>query len=166
MRLLTKRSSGPPDIVAALCSQWIARSPGRKGVRARPLSKFVRQQRTVQTKTVIAFIVGSVLGFAVSHTLDVLSGSRFPIHAPARPSGVPAIAYWSGGPDGGNWFNCTRPSFEIWECSVYTDTTGTLVAQGKYKLAADPQRREFQPNLLVSDREIQLSGARLVKIER
>jgi hypothetical protein len=118
----------------------------------------------VQSKTIVVFVVGTALGFAVSQALEVLSAGRFAIPVPARPSGVPHNAHWSGGPDGGNWFDCVHANLDIWSCSVYADVTGVLVASGKYKLTAQSEKRELVPILLMSDDEIQLSGARLVKI--
>jgi hypothetical protein len=59
---------------------------------------------------------------------------------PVRPSSVPASAIWSGGADGGMWYDCvddvaTRSN----KCSIFFDPGGYLLITARYQLQ-DSQR--------------------------
>lgn len=54
---------------------------------------------------------------------------------PERPPSVPTTAIWSGGPDGGNWFDCdSKNNSEYNYCTVYADVTGVVLETGHYQL--------------------------------
>lgn len=55
------------------------------------------------------------------------------VHAPARPSGVPASAVWAGGVDGGAFIDCS-PSWngEPNPCTVYNDSVGDIDISGRF----------------------------------
>lgn len=64
---------------------------------------------------------------------------------PKRPSAVPATATWAGGADGGAWFLCDRSADStLFECKVYSDFDGSLLAQGNYALRAVSWTSESQ----------------------
>jgi hypothetical protein len=66
--------------------------------------------------------------------LIMLSGCTG-VSDPERPGNVPATAIWSGGPDGGNWFDCdSGKNSEYNNCAVYADVTGVVIESGKYQL--------------------------------
>lgn len=52
-----------------------------------------------------------------------------------RPANVPVNAKWSGGVDGGSWFNC-NPIKKKWhyDCVVYNDFDGQVEDEGVYVL--------------------------------
>ncbi len=53
--------------------------------------------------------------------------------APKRPEGVPASAVWSGGADGGAFFDCAPSrSGEPNPCTVYNDGTGDIYMSGRF----------------------------------
>ncbi len=58
------------------------------------------------------------------------------IKTPERPQGVPKEAKWGGGADGGSWYLCYPVKNEInkYECTVYDDYSGDIIAKGKYIL--------------------------------
>ena len=57
---------------------------------------------------------------------------------PDRPQNVPASAVWSGGPDGGNWFDCDSEKNSAYNnCTVYADVTGAVIETGKYQLKVE-----------------------------
>ncbi|MGG9972620.1 hypothetical protein ACQ33O_12575 [Ferruginibacter sp. SUN002] len=58
---------------------------------------------------------------------------------PVRVKGIPENAFWTGGPDGGNWFvvdsiiiNSNAASFRI-----YNDNSGELIENKIFKLKCD-----------------------------
>ena len=52
-----------------------------------------------------------------------------------RPKNVPGTAVWSGGPDGGDWFDCAVGESTMFNnCTVYADVTGAVVESGRYQL--------------------------------
>lgn len=56
---------------------------------------------------------------------------------PTRPSNVPATAVWSGGPDGGDWFECESTQSSHNRCTVYADVSGAVVESGRYQLKGE-----------------------------
>jgi hypothetical protein len=57
---------------------------------------------------------------------------------PPRASGVPIDAVWAGGVDGGDWLRCVMRGKEpaaFFDCDVYSDQTGHVIASGSYSLA-------------------------------
>jgi hypothetical protein len=62
-------------------------------------------------------------------------GRRLNIVEPPRPTGVPAAATWSGGPQCGSFVDC---SFEdggtLYQCSVFDERTGRTITHGHYRL--------------------------------
>lgn len=63
----------------------------------------------------------------------ILSGCS--VSDPERPPSVPEAAVWSGGLDGGNWFNCdSKLDSEYNSCTVYADVTGVVLETGRYQL--------------------------------
>lgn len=53
--------------------------------------------------------------------------------APERPSGVPAGAYWAGGADGGNFYDC-RFEAGAMSCTIYDDRSGRRSFEGRFEL--------------------------------
>ncbi|WP_089407040.1 hypothetical protein [Granulicella rosea] len=51
------------------------------------------------------------------------------------PAGVPAKAIWAGGADGGAYIYCSIDDVhDANDCTVWNDSTGEIVEQGKYRL--------------------------------
>jgi hypothetical protein len=60
------------------------------------------------------------------------------VHEPPRPEGVPASAVWGGGPTCGGFLDCTSAAAgRIFDCKMFADDTGTIIAQGRYELHGD-----------------------------
>ena len=103
--------------------------------------------------------------------LELLSTSCRPgaVKEPTRPAAVPKSAMWSGGPDGGAWFDCTFKADQSYNlCSVYHEG-GTLWIRAKYRLKVynrPATKDEFlDPGMGASD-EIDLNGGKtLVTVE-
>jgi hypothetical protein len=72
--------------------------------------------------------------YSIVITVMLLGGCAH-VSSPERPPNVPASAVWSGGPDGGNWFDCdTKQDSEYNHCMVYADVTGIVLESGRYQL--------------------------------
>jgi hypothetical protein len=54
--------------------------------------------------------------------------------APPRPEGVPADAVWAGGMKGGDWLRCVAESEEQFLCTVYSESSGHVIARGTFLL--------------------------------
>jgi hypothetical protein len=95
---------------------------------------------------VTSFLAGAV-GTEVTRSL-----LRQEAQNPARPTGVPAEAVWSGGPDGGAWFQCAALNDDEFNCTVFADTTGDVVERGHYRLQSHSAIGEtLRPQLLVAE---------------
>jgi hypothetical protein len=67
--------------------------------------------------------------------LIILLSGCTSVSEPERPPSVPMTAVWSGGPDGGNWFDCdSKRDSEYNRCTVYADVTGVVLESGRYQL--------------------------------
>jgi hypothetical protein len=55
---------------------------------------------------------------------------------PPRPAAVPPAAVWAGGVDGGSWVRCTKIEAGVYDCTVYDDYRGAVLAAGLYRLVA------------------------------
>jgi hypothetical protein len=86
------------------------------------------------------------------------------VQPPKRPQNVPSSARWEGGPDGGNWFECAKETDAKYRCSVFADVTGVLIVSGLYTVVPESFSGNLRPALLQSDTEIELKGARLVRV--
>lgn len=66
----------------------------------------------------------------------MLSGCDSPMPTPKKPSNVPVDAVWSGGPDGGHWFDCKKKGDDKfnYNCVIYNDHNGEVIAQGAFVL--------------------------------
>jgi hypothetical protein len=54
---------------------------------------------------------------------------------PVRPSNVPASAIWSGGADGGMWYDCsTDVAARSNKCSIFFDPGGYRLITARYQL--------------------------------
>ena len=63
-----------------------------------------------------------------------LMGCRSNVNIPTRPGTVPLSAIWSGGADGGAWYDCSYKAGESTNlCTIYSES-GTLWFQAKYEL--------------------------------
>lgn len=51
-----------------------------------------------------------------------------------KTEGVPADAVWVCGVDGGIWIDCVSKDNEKYDCEIYNDSTGELLAAGTYFL--------------------------------
>lgn len=52
-----------------------------------------------------------------------------------RPSNVPASAIWSGGADGGMWYDCSEDvAARSNKCSIFFDPGGYLLITARYQL--------------------------------
>lgn len=57
------------------------------------------------------------------------------INEKLRPPGVPLNAYWVGGSDGGNYYDCKILKVErLAQCSIYDDEDGSIEFKGGFKL--------------------------------
>jgi hypothetical protein len=79
-------------------------------------------------------------------TAVLLSGAI--ASTPARPATVPQQAVWAGGADGGSWILCDRISKEPWgpvfQCTIYDDYSGSVVARGGLYVVSKKQNGKFQ----------------------
>src|SRR5215212_10027994 len=58
--------------------------------------------------------------------------------APKRPHGVPSAAIWSGGGDGGAWFDCNlEHAKQANLCAIYSDNDGSLMIRARYQLEGE-----------------------------
>ena len=53
---------------------------------------------------------------------------------PKRIEGIPLTAVWSGGWDGGNWYDCHPLNKKEYQCSIYNDYTGSICTEGIFTL--------------------------------
>ena len=89
--------------------------------------------------------------------------------APTKPSGVPPIAVWTGGVDGGSFFECdTDTAHNVNRCLVYNDHTGDVAGGGFFRLA-DANRAATRDELRFQffdgvDR-IEVEGHTLVRVQ-
>jgi hypothetical protein len=109
-------------------------------------------------KTLFSFACVLVVGVLIG--LNMASND---VRVPARPANVPADANWQGGNDGGNWFQCTEQSLSLYRCQVYADVTGVLIIDDLFKPTEKGSNGKVVPRLLLSDSEIELAGARLIR---
>ena len=67
-----------------------------------------------------------------------------PVTPPNRAHGVPLEAMWAGGPDGGAWILCQaqQHSIERYQCKVYNDQSGNMVASGSYVIRKSTWNRD------------------------
>jgi hypothetical protein len=66
-------------------------------------------------------------------------GRRLEAIEPPRPPGVPTTATWAGGPECGSFVDCSPEDVgALYQCSVFHERTGTLVARGEYRLYGTP----------------------------
>lgn len=108
----------------------------------------------------------TLLSFASVFDVGILIGLVVPsnnVRVPARPANVPADASWQGGKDGGNWFRCAEQSSSLYRCQVYADVTGVLIIDDLFKPTEKGSNGKVVPRLLLSDSEIELAGARLIR---
>jgi hypothetical protein len=70
-------------------------------------------------------LVSVIVGVTVWRLHDTASSVSAP---PPRPDHVPEQAIWSGGPDGGWFFDCRLS--EALECTIYDEESGTIVKAG------------------------------------
>lgn len=62
---------------------------------------------------------------------------------PSRPAGIPELAQWAGGPDGGHFIECS--SYQNFDrCLIYDDQTGKLLIDREFVLRSSG--RPIQPN--------------------
>ena len=74
--------------------------------------------------TVMAILAVSMLAFCTN--------KRTP---PLRPSQVPQSAVWSGGAEGGAWYDCSVDlERNINVCAVYSEADGKLAFKASYRL--------------------------------
>ena len=67
---------------------------------------------------------------------------------PMRPDRVPIEASWAGGTDGGDWLHCRFGGKEpaaFFDCTVYSDQTGDVVAHGLYVLGTRGASGDLAP---------------------
>ncbi len=55
---------------------------------------------------------------------------------PQRNNNVPPSAVWSGGPDGGAWYDCENIKKFDYSCTVYNDSSGEIEGEGEFELQA------------------------------
>ncbi len=66
-------------------------------------------------------------------------GRRLEVIEPPRPAGVPTTATWAGGPRCGSFVDCSpEDAGALYQCSVFHERTGRLVAGGEYRLHGTP----------------------------
>jgi hypothetical protein len=86
--------------------------------------------------TFYAMRIFSVCAILFTLLLGCLSGCKRPATLRERPSSVPQTAIWSGGGDGGAWFDCKQnSSAHTTDCAIYSDRDGTLLIRARYQLA-------------------------------
>lgn len=61
-----------------------------------------------------------------------ITACQRPVVPPARHAGVPPEAVWTGGVDGGAWVACKGPFSTEYDCKVFHDHTGEVVASGRF----------------------------------
>ena len=94
--------------------------------------------------------------------LDEVFRERYEIKAPPRPSTVPSSASWEGGESGGNWFDCTRQQDSKYRCAIFS-SSGDEVSDGVYGFMPEDVGGQLNPVLWLSDTDIVLRDARLVR---
>ena len=112
------------------------------------------------TTIALSLFVGIVIGIVADESLTADSV----VQPPKRPQNVPSSARWEGGPTGGNWFECAKEAGAKYRCSVFADVTGVLIVSGLYTVVPESFSGNLRPVLLQSDTEIELKGARLVRV--
>ena len=54
---------------------------------------------------------------------------------PRKPDNVSASAVWSGGPDGGHWFDCENGGNKFrYKCVIFNDYNGEIITRGSFVL--------------------------------
>jgi hypothetical protein len=91
---------------------------------------------------------------AVLVVATIVAGCSFVAEEPPRPAGVPADAFWVGGPDGGVFMRLepTADNGATYRGAVYNEFTGSVWYEGRFIL--EPAG---SPPVNVRDRRI-LSG--------
>lgn len=78
-------------------------------------------------------------------SLDIFGCNRSENKSPGRPQNVPLSAIWSGGLDGGVWFDCREDiQNNSNECAIYSDQKGELWIKARYQL--QEERRMATPS--------------------
>ena len=115
-------------------------------------------------RSAIIVVTAFVLGWGMSwYAQDALYRPTLP--SPERPVNVPTSASWSGGADGGAWFDCKELEFPRFQCAVYAETTGVVITEGIFQLILEyPDGTKRLRYAYYSGSEIYLSHARLVKV--
>jgi hypothetical protein len=68
-------------------------------------------------------------------TVSTLLGCGYRKVPPDRPRGVPVLAGWAGGPDGGSFILCAVDAEkDVNNCTVYNEDTGQIMDRGAFKL--------------------------------
>jgi hypothetical protein len=70
--------------------------------------------------------------------LFLLVGCQTAPKIPRRPATVPPSAFWSGGLDGGAWYDCSEDKHaRANTCAIYSDRDGRLWIKARYRLKGD-----------------------------
>jgi len=104
------------------------------------------------------------VGIAAGVFIDEWVRAKHQVTPPPRPLNVPSSATWDGGEDGGTWFACTRQAYLKYRCTVFADTTGIKISEGLYGFVPEDSSGRLDPVTWLSDTEIVVRGARLVRI--
>jgi len=55
---------------------------------------------------------------------------------PQKHNNIPSSAVWSGGPDGGAWYDCKKIEKFEYSCTIYNEYTGDVEDKGEFRLKA------------------------------
>jgi hypothetical protein len=97
-------------------------------------------------------------------SIFVLAGCNSTVSAPSRPATVPLAAIWSGGKDGGAWYDCSFTAGESANlCAIYSERgvlwfRASYEIKGQHRAATKEEFREAGIDYIPHATEIHLSG--------
>jgi len=110
------------------------------------------------------FMARSLLVALLTLSIFVFAGCNSTVSAPSRPATVPVSAMWSGGKDGGAWYDCSfTPGESTNLCAIYSER-GALWVRASYEIKGQRRaatKEEFRNpgiNYIPHATEIYLSG--------
>ena len=105
----------------------------------------------------------------LTFSIFVVAGCRSTVSAPSRPATVPLSAIWSGGKDGGAWYDC---SFTVGEstnlCAIYSERgvlwfRASYEIKGQHRAATKEEFRDPGIDYIPHATEIYLSGSKTLE---
>ena len=82
------------------------------------------------------FFIAIVFLVFLSFAYFYIAMSNAETVVPQRHNNIPSSAAWSGGPDGGAWYDCENIKKLDYSCTIYNEYTGEVEGKGEFELKA------------------------------